>query len=124
FVPEGEMYGVEVRYAHSNARDAADREIVRIVAGQPEPAALTVVTSDRTLRGQATGLGARTEGARRFLARLADIEPRRSDRAVLEHFGIDESALLGRGGEARVFALDRERVLRLPHPDVDPGDLD
>lgn len=28
---------------------------------------------------------------------------------------IDEAALLGKGDEARVFALDAQRVLRLPH---------
>lgn len=39
-----------------------------------------------------------------------------SDEAVLAALGIDESAFLGRGGEARVFALDAERVVRLPHP--------
>ncbi|MFP3902585.1 MAG: phosphotransferase, partial [Acidimicrobiia bacterium] len=123
-VPEGELDGVEVRYAHSNARDAADREIVQLVAGDPEPETLVIVTSDRNLRERATGLGAGTEGAGRFLTRIAEIEPPRSDHTVLAHFGVDESALLGRGGEASVFALDRERVLRLPHPDVEPADLD
>lgn len=42
--------------------------------------------------------------------------PRAADRLVLDHFGVDESALLGSGGEACVYALDDERVLRLPHP--------
>lgn len=32
---------------------------------------------------------------------------------VLAHFGLDETALLGSGGESRVFALDDLRVLRL-----------
>jgi aminoglycoside phosphotransferase (APT) family kinase protein len=37
------------------------------------------------------------------------------DRAVLAAFGIDETALLGAGGEASVFALDEHRVLRVLH---------
>ena len=123
-VPEGEMYGVEIRYAHSDERDAADEEIMRIVGADREAGTLMVVTSDRRLRQRATELGAHTEGSRRFLTRIAGIEPRRSDRAVLAHFGIDESALLGRGGEARVFAIDDERVLRLPRPGVDAAVLE
>jgi aminoglycoside phosphotransferase (APT) family kinase protein len=116
-MPEGTLYGVEVRYAHSSARDAADDEIVRIVGtGGTTAEHLTVVTSDRGLADRVRPHGVAVEGAGRFLARLADIEPRRIDRAVLAHFGIDEGALLGRGGEARVFAIDDERVLRLPHP--------
>ena len=128
-VPEGVLYGVEVRYARSTARDAADDEIVRLVTAGPggageELASPTVVTSDRGLRDRVTGLGASVEGARTFLDRLAAIPVRTSDRAVLAHFGIDESRLLGRGGEARVFALDGERVLRLPHPHVDAAALE
>lgn len=115
-VPEGAWYGVEVRYAHTTERDAADDEIVREVAARRDGGSSTVVTSDRRLRGRVEDLGAETVGAKRFLDLVADIEPRRRDRAILARFGIDESALLGRGGEARVFALDRERVLRLPHP--------
>jgi predicted RNA-binding protein with PIN domain/aminoglycoside phosphotransferase (APT) family kinase protein len=117
-VPEGPHYGVEVRYAHSRARDAADDEIVRIVAARPVPGDTTVVTSDRALRERVAGLGAGNEGARRFLDRLAAVGSRRRDREVLARFGVDESALLGRGGEARVFALGADRVLRLPHPGV------
>jgi predicted RNA-binding protein with PIN domain len=118
-VPEGELYGVEVRYAHSDERDAADDDIVRAVEADSEPGRLTVVTSDRRLRERVDALGAHVEGSRRFLTRIAGIESRRSDRAVLAHFDIDESTLLGRGGEARVFAIDEHRVLRLPHQGVD-----
>jgi putative membrane protein len=35
------------------------------------------------------------------------------DEAVLAHFGLDRSRLLGSGGESEVFALDDHRVLRL-----------
>lgn len=123
-VPAGRLYGVDVRYARSTRRDAADDVIVEVVGADPDPGTLVVVTSDRRLRSRVVELGSTVEGARRFLDRIADIEPRRTDRAVLARFGIDESALLGRGGEARVFALDGERVLRLPHPGVDPADLE
>jgi aminoglycoside phosphotransferase (APT) family kinase protein len=37
------------------------------------------------------------------------------EQPVLDHFGIGTGALLGEGGDARVFALDAERVLRIPH---------
>jgi Ser/Thr protein kinase RdoA (MazF antagonist) len=41
-----------------------------------------------------------------------------SDDAVLRALGVDPLALLGRGGEATVYALDDERVARvLRHPD-------
>ncbi|HEY7072283.1 MAG TPA: hypothetical protein VH479_19300, partial [Acidimicrobiales bacterium] len=98
--------------------------IVRIVAGHPSPEATTVATSDRALRARVAALGAAAEGGPRFLDRLADVESRRGDRAILAAFGVDESAFLGRGGEARVFALDAERVLRLPHRGADPGPLE
>ncbi len=40
---------------------------------------------------------------------------------ILRRFGLDRSRLLGAGGEARVFALDETRVLRILHPgDADP----
>lgn len=118
-VPEGELYGVDVRYAHSSRTDAADDVIVDIVARARDTEAITVVTSDRRLRARVTDAGCSIEGSRRFLSRIAEIDSRQRDRAVLQHFGIDESALLGRGGEARVFAIDEEQVLRLPHPGVD-----
>ena len=123
-VPEDSLYGVNVRYAHSSARDAADDVIVQLVQAAAAPGELTVVTSDRGLRQQVADLGAGVEGARRFLDRIADIDARRADRRVLAAFGIDESSFLGRGGEARVFAIDAERVLRLPHPGITVDQLD
>lgn len=119
WVTEGTQDGVHVVFAHSNAPDAADDEIVRIVAGHREPGSLTVVTSDRTLRSRVAGAGASTEGAGRFLSRIAGTAPRRSDREVLAPFGLDDGALLGAGGEARVYALGDDRVLRLVHGDAD-----
>ena len=123
-VPEGTIDGVHVWFARSTARDAADDEIVRVVSRHGEPGTLVVVTSDGALRDRVTALGSQVVGAGAFLATIADIEPRRADRAVLAHFGADESALLGRGGEARVFAVDGECVVRLPHPGVDVASLD
>lgn len=122
-VPEGAWNGVEVRYAHTRGRDGADDAIVELLAELDDPTAHTVVSSDRRLRERASTIGADTEGARRFLDRVADIEPRRQERAILAAFGVDETSLVGRGGEARVFAIDDSRVLRLPHPGTERGDL-
>ena len=41
-------------------------------------------------------------------------------RAVLDRYGLGPDAFLGRGGEADVFALDGDRVLRL-HRNADPA---
>lgn len=114
-VPEGGWYGVEVRYAHSTARDAADDHIVEMVGRADDPTQVCVATSDGDLRRRVQQLGASVEGGRRFRERIADIPARRQDRAVLAELGTDESMLLGRGGEARVFALGDDRVVRLCH---------
>ena len=39
---------------------------------------------------------------------------------MLERFDLATAALLGQGGEAQVYALDSERVVRLYHGSVDP----
>ena len=44
---------------------------------------------------------------------LATLTPARQH--LLAHFGLAPSAALGRGGEATVYALDAQRVLRVPH---------
>jgi len=67
---EGEHGGVEVRYARRGGRDAADDRIVELVAADPDPGSLRVVTSDRDLVDRVTALGATTEGAGAFLRRL------------------------------------------------------
>lgn len=46
------------------------------------------------------------------------------EQAVLDHVGIGPRALLGEGGEARVFAIDAERVLRIPHARTASDDLE
>jgi len=41
--------------------------------------------------------------------------------SALDHFGLNESALLGSGGQSRVYALDATRVVRLYRPETDRG---
>lgn len=71
-LPEGLLDGVDVRYAHRSARDAADDSIVELVTelhdlGEDD---VRVVTSDRGLVGRVESLGATTVGAAPFLGRL------------------------------------------------------
>ncbi len=65
----GEAGGVEVIRAPHPGRDAADDEIVRLLAGGGEPS--IVATSDAKLAERARALGARVEGAGAFRRRLA-----------------------------------------------------
>src|SRR5690349_21645660 len=62
-VPEGEHDGVEVRYATRRGPNAADDRIVELVGAHGDPATLTIVTSDRTLRRRVEDLGAAAVGA-------------------------------------------------------------
>jgi hypothetical protein len=62
---------VDVRWAGSSRRDAADDLIVSLVEAHDDPASLVVATSDRALRSRVQALGASVEGARAFLDRLA-----------------------------------------------------
>ncbi|GIU88651.1 MAG: hypothetical protein KatS3mg009_3166 [Acidimicrobiia bacterium] len=62
-LPAGVHGGVLVAYARRRGRDAADDRIVEEVARDPDPASLTVVTSDRDLRRRVEALGARVAGA-------------------------------------------------------------
>ena len=48
-LPEGVHDDVAVVYARRGGRDAADDRIVELVAADPDPRGLTVVTSDREL---------------------------------------------------------------------------
>jgi predicted RNA-binding protein with PIN domain len=61
---------VEVVFA-PGGRDAADDEIVRIVASLARPESVTVVSSDRRLAQRIKALGAEVLGARAFRDRLA-----------------------------------------------------
>ena len=46
-----------------------------------------------------------------------------AERELLARFGTDPTRFLGRGGEAQVFALGDDRVLRLLHPRADIADV-
>jgi hypothetical protein len=61
---------LEVAIAPRRGRDAADDEIVRRVAADPDPGSLRVVTSDAALAGRAREHGAEVEGAGAFRRRL------------------------------------------------------
>jgi predicted RNA-binding protein with PIN domain len=69
-VPEGVHRGVLVAYATRAGRDAADDRIVGEVAGDPDPASLVLVTSDRALAERVRALGATVQGAATLLDRI------------------------------------------------------
>jgi predicted RNA-binding protein with PIN domain len=61
---------IEIAHAPRPRADAADFEIVRRLEGEPEPAQVRVVTSDRWLADRATALGAAVHGADMFRSML------------------------------------------------------
>ena len=61
---------LEVVIAPRRGRDAADDEIVRRLAAEPDPAAWRVVTSDGALAARVRALGAAVEGAGAFRRQL------------------------------------------------------
>lgn len=61
---------IEVRHAPKPKANAADDEIIRILAEEPDPTKVRVVTSDRSLADRAWAAGATVEGAQSFRARL------------------------------------------------------
>jgi predicted RNA-binding protein with PIN domain len=68
--------GVTVAFASRRGRNAADHEIVEMVAADDEPATITVVTSDDRLVERVTELGARVSSSgsfRRSLDRAAPV---------------------------------------------------
>jgi predicted RNA-binding protein with PIN domain len=74
-VAEGEADGVRVIYAMHAGRNAADDRIVELVASDPEPAALRVVTSDRVLQERVRALGAQVVSPREWLRRVDSTGP-------------------------------------------------
>ena len=68
--PEGTYDGVQLLYARRRGREAADDRIVELVAADPLPESLTVVTSDRALRRRVQELGAGVSGVSVLLRRL------------------------------------------------------
>jgi predicted RNA-binding protein with PIN domain len=69
-VEPGRHGAVGVAFASRRGRNAADDEIVAMVAGDPDPAAGRVVTSDRRLAERVRDLGARVEPSSRFRRRV------------------------------------------------------
>ena len=69
-VEPGRHGAVEVAFASRRGRDAADDEIVAMVAGDPDPAGERVVTSDRRLAERVRDLGAAVEPSSRFRRRV------------------------------------------------------
>ena len=61
---------VEITHAPRPKADAADDEIIRLLASEARPETVRVVTSDRWLADQARALGAAVEGAEHFRLRL------------------------------------------------------
>jgi hypothetical protein len=64
---------VEVRFASRGGRDAADDDIAALVAADPDPAGLRVVTSDTGLEARVRGSGAEVMGAGAFRRRLDEL---------------------------------------------------
>jgi predicted RNA-binding protein with PIN domain len=66
----GEEPRLTVVLAPRRGRDAADEEIARRLAQEPDPAGVGVATSDRALAARVRELGGQVEGARAFRERL------------------------------------------------------
>jgi predicted RNA-binding protein with PIN domain len=65
---------VAVRFARRSGVDAADDDVAALVAGHPEPASLTVVSSDAALAERVRAAGGEVVGAGAFLRRLDEAE--------------------------------------------------
>ena len=66
----GRHGAVGVAFASRRGRNAADHEIVDMVAGDADPAGARVVTSDRRLAERVRDLGAGVEPSSRFRRRI------------------------------------------------------
>jgi len=75
-VAPGPHGAIELRYASRHGANAADDEIVRIVAADEDPATLRVVTSDRRLAERVGELGAPVNGTGNFRRRLEEVAAR------------------------------------------------
>lgn len=67
---EVDATGVEVAFATRRGPNAADDDIARRAAADPDPASLVVVTSDRDLAERVRAHGAEVVGAGEFRRRL------------------------------------------------------
>jgi predicted RNA-binding protein with PIN domain len=72
-VEPGRHGAVEVAFASRRGRNAADHEIVAMVAGDADPAGIRVVTSDRGLVERVRDHGATVEGSGRFRRRIDQV---------------------------------------------------
>ena len=75
-VAPGPHGAIELRYASRHGANAADDEIVRIVAADEDPTTLRVVTSDRRLAERVGELGAPVSGTGNFRRRLEEVAAR------------------------------------------------
>ena len=69
-VSPGRHGAATVAFASRRGRNAADHEIVRMVAEDPDPQTLTVVTSDSRLAEQVRNLGAQVRSSGSFRRRI------------------------------------------------------
>ncbi len=65
--------GVEVRFASRRGPNAADDDIAAMVAADPSPGEVTVVTSDSALEQRVRSSGAEVLGAGAFRRRLDEV---------------------------------------------------
>jgi len=65
---------VAVRFARRSGRDAADDDVAALVARHPDPASLTVATSDAGLAERVRAAGGEVVGAGAFLSLLDGAE--------------------------------------------------
>ena len=72
-VDPGRHGAVGVAFASRRGRNAADDEIVDMLAGGPEPAGARVVTSDRRLAERVRELGAGVESSSRVRRRIDQV---------------------------------------------------
>jgi predicted RNA-binding protein with PIN domain len=70
---EVEAGPVEVSFAPTRGPNAADDEIARRVASDPDPGAIVVVTSDRNLADRVRKQGAEVASAGPFRQRLEEV---------------------------------------------------
>jgi predicted RNA-binding protein with PIN domain len=68
---------IEVMFASRTGRNAADHDIVELVADAESPETITVVTSDRALVDRVKQRGARVASAGSFRRRMDDTRDRR-----------------------------------------------
>ena len=74
-LPEGTHGGVRVLHPRRRGRGAADDRIVELVAAEPTPSTLHVVSSDRDLQRRVRSLGAGVMSPKDLLGRLDSAQP-------------------------------------------------